>query len=276
MIQFMNIAAGDPADNAITQEVKIRVWWTLFMADNWCCSSLGLPRQMKDYPRPARLPLDEGAFCALTPHQPASVLESCGDPGLWAHMVTLVEFFAPIQKLNRRIVQDKDLQQSQIEQDTSRLAQQLEDWQDRLPANACMSEINLLSHAGRGTGGPFLALHLGFHHYATLLYYQYLDTQFTPTTQSFLFAARCKYHARSYSSLLARGRQQTRCEAVYPTVGQMTIVSSSVLLHTLLFGTQDELLQSRHCLQTNFEALLDLAQYWPFVEIMVLPPFPQL
>jgi hypothetical protein len=49
----------------------------------------------------------------------------------------------------------------------------------------------------------------------------------------------------------------------------MTTVSSSVLLHTLLFGTEDELAQSRRCLHAKFEALLELEQYWPGVRSMV-------
>jgi hypothetical protein len=49
----------------------------------------------------------------------------------------------------------------------------------------------------------------------------------------------------------------------------MTTVSSSVLLHTLLFGTEDELAQSRRCLHANFEALLELEQFWPGVRSMV-------
>ena len=60
------------------------------MADNWCSSSLALPHQLKDVDRPARLPLDDRVFLALTPDQPASVLQSHEMPGLWAHMVTLV------------------------------------------------------------------------------------------------------------------------------------------------------------------------------------------
>ncbi|CEL01204.1 hypothetical protein ASPCAL00792 [Aspergillus calidoustus] len=49
----------------------------------------------------------------------------------------------------------------------------------------------------------------------------------------------------------------------------MTTVSSSVLLHTLLFGTEDELAQSRRCLHAKFEALLELEQYWPGVRSMI-------
>jgi hypothetical protein len=55
----------------------------------------------------------------------------------------------------------------------------------------------------------------------------------------------------------------------------MAIVSSSVLLHTLLFAEENELPPSRHCLETNFEALLELEKYWPIVKTMVNDPFPR-
>ncbi|KAJ5209113.1 hypothetical protein N7449_003492 [Penicillium cf. viridicatum] len=197
MMEMLNSSTGYIVENAIDSEIRIRVWWALFMADNWCSSSLGLPRQMKDSTRPDRLPVDEHLFASLAPESPCSMVQGCRIPGLWAHMVTLVELFPLIQDLNRRVVHERQLSQTQLEHDTNQLAQRLE--------------------LGRGTGGPFLALHLGFHHYATLLYYQYLDTAFIQTTQSRLFAARCKHHALGYSTLLARGRQQPGCEAVYPT-----------------------------------------------------------
>lgn len=273
MMEMLNSSTGYIVENAIDSEIRIRVWWALFMADNWCSSSLGLPRQMKDSTRPDRLPVEEHLFASLAPESPCSMVQGCRTPGLWAHMVTLVELFPLIQDLNRRVVHERQFSQTQLEQDTNQLAQRLELWQEILPTEAQLTESNLTEHRRRGTGGPFLALHLGFHHYATLLYYQYLDTAFIQTTQSRLFAARCKHHALGYSTLLARGRQQPGCEAVYPTVGHMTTVSSSVLLHTLLFGTEDELPQSRHCLENNFEALLELENYWPTVKAMVcLPP----
>lgn len=53
----------------------------------------------------------------------------------------------------------------------------------------------------------------------------------------------------------------------------MAIVSSSVLLHTLLFGEENEIAQSHHCLKANFEALLELKGYWPNVNALVNDPF---
>jgi hypothetical protein len=190
-------------------------------------------------------------------------------------MATLIEVFSPIQELNWRAANSEGLHPDQIEQETYELAHLLDNWERGLPHDVQLTESNLREHSNRGTGGIFMGLHLGFHHYAILLFYQYLDMRSTMTARARQFAERCKNHALSYSTWLARGRQQPGCEAVYPTVGHMAIVSSSVLLHTLLFGEENELSQSRRCLEANFEALLELEGYWPIVKTMVDPLFPE-
>lgn len=178
-------------------------------------------------------------------------------PGFWAHMITLVHIFGPIVDLNRRcasLVATPDDRDRTV----ASLALQLQQWEEMLPLNARYSTENLLEHKLRGLGGPFVALHLGFHHYATLLYFQFLSS---PDDCS--YRQRCKYHARAYSGLLKQARETGSCEAIYPTVGHMTTVSSSTLLYILLFGKNDELVDARAGLNSNFEALIELKDYWP-------------
>lgn len=274
MMQLIRPFTHQDSSNAVSQELWIRIWWALFAADNWCSSSLGFPRQMKDWPRPDRSPMDENIFAGMAPEEALQDLnEPCQNPGLWAHMATLHEIFGPIQELNWLAATNKELQPSQMELDTENLAQRLDDWQKALPEEVQLTDPYLVGHSKRGTGGIFMGLHLAFHHYATLLFYQYLDTKSALTMRGRQFAARCKHHALSYSIWLARGRRQSGCEAVYPTVGHMAIVSSSVLLHTLLFGEEEEIAQSHDCLKANFEALLELKEYWPNVNTMVNDPF---
>ncbi|KUL92275.1 hypothetical protein ZTR_02401 [Talaromyces verruculosus] len=276
MMQLIEPRTGQENDNEVSHELRIRIWWALFAADNWCSSSLGFPRQMKDWPRPTRLPMEERLFADMDPDEPLTgPNEPCKSPGLWAHMATLIEVFSPIQELNWRAANSEGLHPDQIEEDTYQLAQLLDNWEMSLPHDVQLTESNLIEHSKQGTGGIFMGLHLGFHHYATLLFYQYLDKQSTMTMRAQQFATRCKHHALSYSTWLARGRRQPGCEAVYPTIAHMAIVSSSVLLHTLLFGEENELAQSRQCLEANFQALLELEDYWPIVKTMVKLPFPQ-
>ncbi|KAK2812625.1 hypothetical protein FQN50_001271 [Emmonsiellopsis sp. PD_5] len=267
MSQIMRLDSTEPADNTVVREVKRRVWWTLFMADRWHSSGLGLPFQIKTFPGQTDLPMDESIFHRL-PADQDGFLDVPWKPGLWAHMITLVKIFAPIQDLNYRIVKE-DLDDITAERCTMDLAHQLHVWEEILPADAQSNEENLREHQRKGTGGPFVALHLGFHHYSTLLFFQYLDTRRSPTAATRSYAERCKYHASSYSALLKSARSMENCDAVYLTVGHMAIVSSSVLVHTLLFGGEDEVPDARNSLNANFEALLELEQLWPALKFMV-------
>ncbi|KAF4636660.1 hypothetical protein G7Y89_g1426 [Cudoniella acicularis] len=266
MAQIMRLPSLDPADKEVTRELKRRVWWSLFMADCWYSSGLGLPRQINDTERSSDLPMEESTFHALPVDHPT--LDRPWKPGLWAHMITLVELFGPIQDFNRRIVQE-DLEDAEINRCTYDLSQKLDAWENNLPADTKLNPENLEAHKRRGTGGPFVALHLGLYHYSTLLYFQYLETEgiFTNTTKT--FAERCKHHASSYSALLKFSREHKGFQVVYPTIGHMAIVSSSVLLHTLLFGDENQIPSARNSLNANFEALIELAQYWSAIKSMI-------
>jgi hypothetical protein len=46
----------------------------------------------------------------------------------------------------------------------------------------------------------------------------------------------------------------------------MTVVSSAVLLHTLIFGQQDDTADIRAKLESNFEAIFELQRYWPSIQ----------
>lgn len=266
MAQIMRLTSFRPEDTLVVCEVKRRIWWTLFMADRWYSSGLSLPRQIKDCERPTDLPMDESTFYALTIEQDS--LDDVWRPGLWAHMITLVDLFGPIQDLNRRIVQD-DLEDDKIDICACHLSEKLDAWEEMLPADVKLNRENLREHKRRNTGGPFVALHLGFHHYSSLLYFQYLEAKCTSTVTTKQFAERCKHHASAYSALLKFAREEEGFVAVYPTVGHMAIVSSSVLLHTLLFDDEDKIPSARNSLKANFEALIELQQYWPALNSVV-------
>ncbi|KAH8600670.1 hypothetical protein B0O99DRAFT_681546 [Bisporella sp. PMI_857] len=251
MAQIMRLTLFHSGDTLVTCEIKRRVWWTLFMADRWYSSGLGLPRQIEDCERLTDLPMDESTFHALTIDQ-----------------YSLVDLFGPIQDLNRRIVQE-DLEDNEIDRCAFDLSKRLDAWEETLPADVKLNAENLAGHKTRNTGGPFVALHLGFHHYSTLLYFQYLEAKRTSIVSTKQFAERCKRHASSYSALLKFAREEEGFAAVYPTVGHMAIVSSSVLLHTLLFDDEDKIPSTRGKLNANFEALIELEQYWPALKSMI-------
>lgn len=265
MAQLLKLAIENNADDAILREVKRRVWWSLYLIDRWASAGLGLARQFHIGGLAPRLPMDEVAFVNMASGAHDNNTEF--HPGIWAHMLTLVKVFGHIQDLNKELV-DKDWNEEYIESSVLLLSQQLTDFDRELPSTMVYTPENLCLQVQRGVGRTFVALHLGYHHYATLLYYQYLDQHRPDTPNRRMYIQRCKYHATSYCELL-RSSEEQHSEAFHNIVGHMTVVSSSVLLHTLLLGDDEELPMARERLEFNFRFLVKLRDLWPSVDLMV-------
>lgn len=267
MARILHLAVESINETAITRETKRRVWWTLYMIDRWSAAGLGLSREFHDDGSYPELPMNEAAFHRLNRNN----LDEIGNiqiPGLWAHMITLVKIFGQVQDLNQHLAKD-DIPEEQVESSVAQIAEFLEIYQRELPSDLLQTYDNLVSHARQGIGRTFVALHLGYHHYATLLYFQYLDTQRLSSANRAAYAHLCKHHAAAFSDLLRLAHDEDGCAAVYNIVAHMTIVSSSVLLYTLLFGEEDELAAARQRLESNFELLIELKSYWPSVRSMM-------
>jgi hypothetical protein len=272
MAEIMHLASTDTDESIITREIKRRIWWSLCMADHWCFSALGMPRPTEGLDGSYDLPMDEITFHSLLPNHKTPLAQ--WKPGLWAHMVRLVRFFGPIQDLNRRIAKgDTDI--PKLDKAVESLSQLLEAWSEMLPCTAQMTVQNLYYQQQNDLGGPFVTLHLTYHYYSTLLYFRFLESQNAPSSTYSTYITRCKHHASSFSSLLHLSHQVKGCGVDYSCIGHMTAVSSSVLVHTLLFGESQELEKARRELNTNFEALMELLNRWPATEAMVTTDLPQ-
>ncbi|CAG9953260.1 unnamed protein product [Clonostachys rosea f. rosea IK726] len=265
MADIIDLDTPTPGDTIIVSECKRRTWWSLFYSDRWCVYGLGLPCQMRDPHSTLSLPMDEKIFHNLSPD--TDILDGPWQPGLWAQKLALVRFFIPILELNRLAAKHKT-STAECELEVETLAQKLKNWEDSLPEYAQINLGNLHRQQEKGFGGVLLTLHLVYHHYSILLFFRFLEDQKTDSTVSRAYAARCKSHATMFNSLLRQSRQLKACEAVYPVVGHMVTVASAVLLHTLLFGDLEESRAARQELEENFEALLELTQYWPSVSKM--------
>ncbi|KAK5136539.1 hypothetical protein LTR08_002883 [Meristemomyces frigidus] len=259
----MGLAKPGPEDDAVLKETKSRVWWTLFMLDRWSAAGLGTPRQMPDRQPSQQLPISEYTFQALAIGQSPWSAEEY-EPGLWAYMITLAEVFGPIQDLNRLLALSS-AEDHYTASTVSSLAYRLEDWQAALPTSVRLSTDSLQLHRSRGQGRTFIALHLGYHHYATLLFFQFLDHSAPTMPHASVYAERCREHASAFSDLLRTSYETSGCEAMYNIVGQMSVVSSSVLIHTLLFGEEQSLGAARARLESNFQILMKLKAWWPSV-----------
>lgn len=268
MAQLLKLSEEDGTSDAITCEIKRRVWWTLYMIDAWSTVGIDLPRRLVFRGSGPQLPMDDDMFNSLQVGDPAPSQDSWKS-GLWAYMLILVKIFNRIQDVNRRLAFPSDEDEDLIRTDSERLAADLEEFQTALPDDIKYSVANLSVHVAKGSGRTFVALHLGYHHYSTLLYYHYLDNRHTSTPTSRQYRDRCKHHAAAFSDIVRISLTNSEAEAVYNIVGHMTVVSSSVLVYTLLFGESNELPNARERLEINFQLLVRLRGLWPSVEPMV-------
>jgi hypothetical protein len=261
---LIGLGRHDIQDDAVLRETKSRIWWTLYMIDRWSSAGLGTPRQLERQ-ESQQLPLDEYDFHRL------SVGQKCWDSpsklGMWAYMIFLAELFGPITDLNHSIASGK-ASQEHVSSQVAHLFAGLQKWQEDLPQLLQLNIENLTFHKGRGHGRTFVALHLGYFHYATLLSFHFLDQSSASIPFSAIYAERCRQHASAYSDLLKTSYELGECEGMHNIVGHMTVVSSSVLLHTLLFGAEEELDSAKRQLESNFNILVLLKAWWPSVAQM--------
>ncbi|KAL3476310.1 hypothetical protein BJX99DRAFT_144515 [Aspergillus californicus] len=268
MALILHLPEPEPEDDGIMRETRLRTYWSLYMIDQWSSAGLDMPRQIPDtsqYPHP----MLELNFWQLNPGEPATgITAQAHRLGLWGYMVILAKIFGKIHELHRQL-SDGRLTDDETEQKTRVLSLELEDFASNLPSDVELTKNNLERHAMLKLGATFVALHLGYHHYSTLLNFHYLDSTLTQAPNQGLFAARCKHHAAAFSDLLSLSNEIPGCEALYFIVGHMTVISSSALLHSLLFGESNELPDAKRRLYANFQVLLKLKQYWPGVNMMI-------
>lgn len=256
MTQLQQLESASQDEPQIDRELRCRVWSSCYMIDVWSSAGLGLPRILDRGPNFQPL-MDEGQFQGL-PHN-SNTTTPC--PSIWAEMIRLAEIFAGVQRFHRQILNPHG-SEYEVNHFATDLSKQFDLWVEGLPQSLTMEEGNLRSHIRRGTGQSLVALHLGFHHYATLLYFHYLDRAGVSSQEVSSFADRCKYHAAALSDITRMSLERPGCEALYHIAGHMVTTSSSVLLYTFLFGQDLEMDIARERLKVNFAKLMELGKYW--------------
>ncbi|KAF5702664.1 hypothetical protein FGLOB1_9478 [Fusarium globosum] len=268
MTQILKLGEIEEGDDGVMREVKRRIFWTCFIIDTWASGGSNLSPQFRWRTKQPRGPLDEYMFYSMRSGD-GDVADLDWKPGLWAHMVRLVGLYAEIQNLQQELANGVEWNESFIDESVQRLEAELGAFEEGLGPDLMFSRENLIPFVRRGLGRVFIAFHLGYHHYYTLLFYQYLDHRRPPTRNGRKYASSCKAHAAIVCDVLKASREVPGAEALYNIVGHVTIVSSSVLLHTYLFGESHELEESRDRLSSNLESLVQLRNYWPSVEMMI-------
>lgn len=269
--QLLKLGRPRENDDGVTRETKRRIYWTCFIVDTWASGGSNVSRHfgtINYYQQ--RLPMDEATFASMRSGEP-DVSDAAWKPGLWAHMVKLVDIYAKIQELHRQLVYTDECDETDMDESVGRLEAELISFESGLDLELSFSEENLALFVRRGLGSVFVAFHLGYHHYYTLVFYQYLDQRRPRTKNGRRYARECKRHASIICDVLKASREIPGAKALYNIVGHVTIVSSSVLLHTYLFSESCDLDDSRGRLESNLATLVELRGYWSSVELMVRP-----
>ena len=202
------------------------------MIDVWSSMGLRLPREL-DFPSDIDLPAEETHFLSLSPHwitSPSSV------PGIWAEMSRLARIWSEIQELNKASV-DQHLSPLQLQTFVDALAHKLDSWDSNLPPFLVETSQNLEHYSSIGQGTSFAALHLGFHYYNEVLFYQFLAHGDNQPAKA--YADRCTRHAAAFCDLLYLCEAIPGCGCLYVMVGHMLTVTSTVYMHVLLFSAED-------------------------------------
>ncbi|RFN53290.1 hypothetical protein FIE12Z_2440 [Fusarium flagelliforme] len=225
MTQLLNLGVCNEEDDGPTREVKRRIYWTCFIIDTWASSGSNVSRQFRQQANHPRAPMDEYVFYNMKPGDP-DIPDFQWRSGLWGHMVNTVEIYTEIQNFQQSLADAAEWNEALIDDAVQRLEHKLGAFEQVLGPNLKFSRENLAAFVERGLGRVFVAFHLGYHHYYTLLYYHCLDRRRPHTKNGKKYSDSCKAHAAIVCDVLKASREVTGAEAVYNIVGHVTIVSS--------------------------------------------------
>lgn len=229
------------------------------MIDIWSSTGLQLPRQMYLLDHVAR-PIEESIFIRLSTDSGSSHT-AC--TSIWSEMVHLSHVWAQIHELNKATV-DGSMRPESLSKAVKGLSDQLNNWSSSLQPHLRATKENLERYASLGLGSALAALHLGFHYYNEVLFYQFLaeDARHSSVSATF-YSENCKAHATQFCNLLYTCNTIPGCECLYIMVGHMLVVTSTVYIHMLLFSAAEEqVATARKRLEQNFEILTQLQSYW--------------
>lgn len=235
------------------------VYWTLYMIDIWNSTGLQLPRQMyrSDH---IPLPIEESVFLQLSKDSDNLDLARSS---IWAEMVHLAHIWAEIHDLNKAIV-GGSMQPEYLSRTVDGLSNQLNNWSTSLQPHLKATKENLEKYASIGLGSALAALHLGFHYYNVVLFYQFLaEDAHDSSISAISYSENCEAHATHFCNLLDTCNSIPGCECLYIMVGHMLVVTSTVYIHTLLFNSvEEQIRKARRRLEQNFQILTQLQSYW--------------
>lgn len=259
----------------VLTEGSVIVWWTLVMIDVWASNGAGLPRLLH-HKNEIPFPIPEAAFLRMRDAvvQPPIFTTPDSTTSIFAETIKLNSILADIAQLNTSTA-NQSLSSFEIHSATELLAERLEHWRQNLPPVLRDSPLNLAFHASAGTGGAFVALYLGYYHFAQLLYYRYLhmpnlpEGVVSPTVKEpQSFAESCRINSTLLCEIVYRAYSTPGAEVYYSMVGHVLVIASTVQLHILLFSDKsEEVNAARRRLEQNFRILCHLQTLWRALDV---------
>ncbi|KFY10483.1 hypothetical protein V491_07629 [Pseudogymnoascus sp. VKM F-3775] len=267
-----------PDSTIVSREIRRRTWLSVIIAENWSATDMSTQPVLSSEHDMLFPIMDEVEFLTLQPSAFSDGLNfQSSKQCMWAHMASTIDIFRQVSAMISKLSLNLRTLDS-YRSDISDLSQRLDYWVQRLPPELQYSMENLVYFGNAGLGRTFLAMHMGYHHFRQLLYYPFLNSQTNRDVaiSSHLvecdrdYAQLCKKHALAISDLIKIGFDTSGCNPAYFLTGHILVVSSSIHLHTLLFG-EDQVAAdvARERLVSNFEILMQLKMYWPVIDTSV-------
>jgi hypothetical protein len=240
------------------------------MIDVWSSTGVGLPRELAHHDN-VPLPSDEVMFLQLRSgdrRDSKGEMSSGPASSLLAQMIKLNRILAEINSVNEQAVTGR-MNGVILEAKVAEVSRKLDDWLENLPNHMRDTPANMRAYAMQGLGSTFAALYLGYYHYGQLLFYQFLhEDNHGSVPSAHFYANKCKEHAANLCSILYRANSTPGCEVLYNMIGHVLVVASTVQIHVLLYGTDEEQIQiAKSRLEQNFEILIRLRSYWPTIDV---------
>lgn len=227
------------------------------------------------------MPMDELSFLQLRsdeptqPDQPTSLAssptaESAGS--LFAQMIQLNQLLYRILTLSTEIVSGS-IQGDEIEKCTQAICSSFDAWLAALPAEMRYTLENLSFWANKSCGQKFVILHINHNYAGQLLFYRFLNScrdfdDGSATDPAHQYARRCKAHADSLCELIYHAMETPETNVMYPLLGHVLVITSTVQLFTLLFSPDDaEIARAKYCLERNFGIIIRLQKHWPSLDV---------
>lgn len=256
------------SSDPLNREIELRVWSSVYMLDIWTTTGRNIIQSVTydpDWP----WPLAESAFDGMRFNDLSHNMQLLnGSPAraasVWGQMIHLTYIKSKVHQLNYSLGKVEE-PGPRFMRSVEELSNELRKWVFDLPQALQENEVNMAYFNSIGRGRVFVALHIGYHFYVILLFYRFLNNglRADSTLRRPDYADRCKQHARALSDLLWDSSHDYDRRCMWPRIGHLLVISSSVHLHTLLTETNPEAVsQAREVLNRNFQMLTHLQHYW--------------